>query len=280
MRLDEVLGRLKRVRRSGNSYVALCPAHDDRHNRSLSITQAGERLLLYCFRECTVEMICDALGIRVSDLFHCNGSEATPAWTHEQRRKYAYEKFWRPSLPAAGTIIETYLRNRGITIPIPPSVRFLPSLFHREYGCPFPAKVAGIQDVNGKFAGVSITSLAADGSNKAPCEPARKIHGPYRGGAVRLSPAANVLAICEGIGTGLSIRQACPELPVWATLSAKNLPRVNIREGVREIVICADADPPGEMAARQAAQRLIAQGREVKIARPQQDGADFNDLRL
>src|SRR5438105_2949028 len=54
MRLDEVVGRLKRVRRSGDGYVALCSAHDDRHP-SLSIRQREDRVLLHCFRDCSIE---------------------------------------------------------------------------------------------------------------------------------------------------------------------------------------------------------------------------------
>ncbi len=45
------------------------------------------------------------------------------------------------------------------------------------------------------------------------------------------------------------------------------------------MVIAADGDEPGEEAAQAAAQRFIAEGRTVKIARPPQ-GMDFNDLLL
>jgi putative DNA primase/helicase len=66
--LATLLGRFKRVRRSGDGYVALCPAHDNRHP-SLSITEGDGRMLVHCFRDCGIEAICDALGIRVNDLF-------------------------------------------------------------------------------------------------------------------------------------------------------------------------------------------------------------------
>jgi DNA primase len=48
---------------------------------------------------------------------------------------------------------------------------------------------------------------------------------------------------------------------------------------VREVVILADADPPGEAAAKYAAARWVREGRCVRIARPPQ-GKDFNDLLL
>jgi hypothetical protein len=136
--------------------------------------------------------------------------------------------------------------------------------------------IAGIQDPNGSFAGISITWLCADGSGKAPVDPPRKIFGTYRGGSVRLAPPGERLVLCEGVETGLSIRQACPELPVWCALSASNLPRVDLPVIVREVLIAADADEGGEKAARAAADKFLRERRHVWIARPEQ-GFDFND---
>jgi hypothetical protein len=171
--------------------------------------------------------------------------------------------------------VETYLRNRGISI-IPPVIRFLPLLQHREYGWPFPTLAAGIQDVAGAFAAIAVTWLCADGSDKAPAEPARKIYGPYRSSAVRLAPDREKLVICEGIETGLSIAQACPQLAVWCALSAKNLPQVNIPESAREVIIAADADEAGEQAAQAAARRFYFEGHKVRISKPR-SANDFND---
>lgn len=44
-------------------YIACCPAHDDR-NPSLSVTQAGDRVLLYCHSGCTQTQVIDALAGR------------------------------------------------------------------------------------------------------------------------------------------------------------------------------------------------------------------------
>lgn len=62
MTLDEVLGELEGVRRSGSGYVALCPAHDDR-NASLSVDEKDGTLLLYCHAGCEYRDIAKALGI-------------------------------------------------------------------------------------------------------------------------------------------------------------------------------------------------------------------------
>ena len=62
-------------------------------------------------------------------------------------------------------------------------------------------------------------------------------------------------------------------------LSAGNLAKgLALPKEVRAVVIAADPDPPGEVAAQHAARRWRAEGRTVRIARPDREGADFNDL--
>ena len=69
MTIRELLGRLERVRRSGgSSYVARCPAHDDREP-SLSVGEGDDgRLLLYCHAGCSVETVVEAMGLSLADL--------------------------------------------------------------------------------------------------------------------------------------------------------------------------------------------------------------------
>jgi len=67
---DKLLSRLEKVKRKGdNSWLACCPAHDDKHP-SLGITEKGERVLLRCFsHQCDVSDIVHAVGLELSDLF-------------------------------------------------------------------------------------------------------------------------------------------------------------------------------------------------------------------
>ncbi len=67
MRAVELAERL-RARRSGAGWIGCCPAHKDR-GPSLSIGENNGKILLHCFAGCTVEAICTAIGISVSDLF-------------------------------------------------------------------------------------------------------------------------------------------------------------------------------------------------------------------
>lgn len=163
---------------------------------------------------------------------------------------------WRRCVPAQGTLVETYLRARGIGIPVPPTLRFYQHLPYwiagaADDGPPikigeFPAMIAPIQARDAAVIGLHRTYLARDGSAKlAAVGPtgaslvAKKMTGRSFGGAVRFSPAREVLAVGEGIETCLTVLQARPELAVWAALSLGNLAGGGVGEGKRR----APADP-------------------------------------
>jgi phage/plasmid primase-like uncharacterized protein len=96
--------------------------------------------------------------------------------------------------------------------------------------------------------------------------------------AVHLAPAAERMAVAEGIETALSVQQATG-IPTWAALSAGGIERLELPTLplAAEVVIAADADEDGLRAANQAARRWLREGRSVRIATPPV-GRDFNDL--
>ena len=56
-------------RQSGESWIVLCPAHDD-NNPSLSISEAADgKVLLHCHAGCDVDAIVEALGLTMANLF-------------------------------------------------------------------------------------------------------------------------------------------------------------------------------------------------------------------
>lgn len=60
---NDIIPFLKGVKRYGSSqWQALCPSHPDK-NRSLSIAQAGDRLLLHCHAGCAFSDILKAIGV-------------------------------------------------------------------------------------------------------------------------------------------------------------------------------------------------------------------------
>jgi hypothetical protein len=186
---------------------------------------------------------------------------------------------WQRSQPASGSVVETYLRKRGISRLVPPSLRYLPNHLHKPTETSWPVMLAAVSDANGRLRAVHRTYLAMDGSGKAPVQPPRMTLGPVGGLACHLAPAGTELAVAEGIETGLSF-QMTSGIPTWAALSAGNLARMILPPLplASLVVIAADADEPGIKAAKEAAARWKDEGREISIIVPSRPGADFNDL--
>ena len=93
---------------------------------------------------------------------------------------------------------------------------------------------------------------------------------------MRLGPPGDVLMVGEGIETCLAAMQATGN-PAWAALSTSGLRALDLPQDVRDVIVLADGDDPGEAAARDCAWRWKREGRRVRIARPPH-GMDFNDL--
>ena len=76
--VQTILARLKQVKPNGDSWVARCPAHEDR-SPSLSVSKGRDgRALVHCHAGCTVDAICQALGVEKRDLFPADSPYAPP----------------------------------------------------------------------------------------------------------------------------------------------------------------------------------------------------------
>lgn len=162
-------------------------------------------------------------------------------------------------------------------------------LTHWETKSGFPALIGVVRNCAGETIALHRTYLQCDPAElekvaKAPVSKPRMVLGKNGGGAVRLAPLNEngVLALCEGIETGLAVMTACPGLAVWAALSTSGLEQVQLPAPVKRIIILADHDASGAglRAAETTGRRLRAEGREVAIALPPKSGDDFNDLLL
>ena len=187
----------------------------------------------------------------------------------------------------SGTPAEEYLARRGLAVPKEADLCYHPDLTHYDTKTGYPALVGQVRDRNGNVIGLHRTWLAEGsegGVGKAPVDKPKKMLGRVGGGAVRLAPIGDGdrLALSEGIETGLAAMTACPDLPVWATLSAAGLEKLDPPPEARRIVILADHDASGGglRAAEAASRQLRTQGRDVVIAIPPGEGQDFNDLLL
>ena len=187
------------------------------------------------------------------------------------------------SQPISGTLVETYLRTRGITaLHGTGNLRFHPRCYYRpdDHGPTetWPAMIAAVTDLRGAITGAHRTWLAPDGSDKAPIETQRKAMGDLLGHAVRFGIASEVMAAGEGIESVLSARQAIPHMAMAAALSAAHLAAILFPETLRRLYIVRDNDPAGDGARDSLVERANAAGIEVIVLSPVLE--DFNeDLR-
>ncbi|MCB2082232.1 MAG: toprim domain-containing protein [Rickettsiales bacterium] len=210
---------------------------------------------------------------------HCAASRKKEKNLHYRTERA--RRIWQESSLISGTLAEKYLREyRGITIALPPSLRFHPCL---PYACnpnmAFPAMVAAVQGINRNVTGIQATYLNPDTGNKVILDntPSRLSFGTVKGGAVRLSALSKRLVLTEGVEDALSILQSCPGVSVWACLGTSGLRGIELPENVSEVVIAGDNDSGGRKAAEVAQRRLRSEGRKVAVIYPASGNKDFND---
>ncbi|PJK29940.1 DUF7146 domain-containing protein [Minwuia thermotolerans] len=332
--LVELVGRDVPLKRRGGDHWACCPFHSER-SPSFKVSEArGDWHCFGCgahgdcfgwimarrgvgFAE-ALDELADLVGLAVP----ASGAARDPLPPVAERKsraameaddRAAIERaraIWASGRPIAGTRAESYLRARGITIPLPPTLRYHPALRYtyeldpgsasgagerapRKYAVHgvYPAMLAAMQNAQGIVVGVHRTYLAPDGdprkADDLPPDPlrpekrlgAKKMAGRPWGGAIRLCPAAPRIGLGEGIETALSVMQAAGR-PVWAAGSRGNFAAVDLPETVEAVDIYADGER-----AREDARKVMA-----KAARFHQDarrrmrvhwapeGFDFNDV--
>jgi len=184
------------------------------------------------------------------------------------------------SQPIRHTLVETYLRHRGIKgVHDAGALRFHPRCYYRpDDGSPtetWPAMIAAVTDLSGAITGAHRTWLALDGVGKAPVDTPRRAMGGLLGRAVRFGAADDVLAVGEGIETMLSLRCALPAMPMAAALSANHLAALLLPPALRRLYIARDADAAGDTALAALTERAEAAGIEVLALAPRR--ADFNE---
>lgn len=198
----------------------------------------------------------------------------------------AARRLFAISGPIDGTIVETYLRGRGIIhTHHGGSLRFHPRCYYRpDQHLPtetWPAMIACVTDLDGKITGVHRTWLDPLGFDrirlgKAPVDTPRRAMGDLLGNAVRFGATDDdVLVAGEGIETMLSLRCVLPTLPMVAALSANHLAAMVLSSSLRRLYIACDADPAGDTVQAVLSQRAEAAGIEAISLSPRL--GDFNE---
>lgn len=216
-----------------------------------------------------------------------------------QRMRAKARRLWQEGQPIQGTPADAYLRGRGLDLRalqhMPGSLRFHPAVWCAEVQKPLPAMVAAIASPAGKLIATHRTWLAQTPSGawvKADLRAPKKVLGSFAGGCVRLTRGAagkalgvadlgSSVVIAEGIETSLAVALSCPEMRVLAGVSLSNIGSVGLPPEITTVVLAADNDGPHNHAARKAleaaCQKFAEQGREVRLALPENEG-DWADV--
>ena len=193
---------------------------------------------------------------------------------------------WREASPIiAGSLVETYLRNRGLELPADAPLRYAPALWHWPSRSRHPAMIALIE----RYDGVAITSHAtflSPAGHKASIEPVRLF-------PAGVSPAGGVwfdrlgsrreLVIAEGIESALSAAKLYDAIACVATLSTHGMRTLVLPLAMpMPVRIFADHDRAGHglAAARDLYRRLRSEGRDVALSMSNTVGEDANDIWL
>lgn len=279
--LPAVAGAVVKLRRAGAEWKACCPFHADR-SPSFTIFDGGRRFQCFgCGASGDVlDFVQQLHGCGLRDAAEMLGGgdlpsiEIAPLPANDQGdRLDEARSIWRNAEPAPGTLADTYLRSRGLTLPIPESIRFA-RLRYGTKGREYPCLVAAVAGADNKLSGIQRTYLAEDGRGKADVPKAKLSLGRVSGGAIRLAPASAKLIVTEGLEDGLTLQQELG-LAVWVAAGASMLPSMRFPEPVREVAIGGDADEAGRASAMKAAETFAARGLTSRVFFPV-DAKDFN----
>lgn len=262
------------LRPAGREWRGACPACGYASAAVLSLSREG-RPLLWC-ASCRDR---DALAT----VLRGEGCVTPPGPSPADRpsgagREAQARALWAQALPGH-PMVALYLAARGLPDRVPDDLRLLPSLRHAPSGTSGPCMVAALRDAEGEVRAIHRTWLAPGGTGKADLDPARMTLGSPTGCAVRLAPATDAVILAEGIETALAATVLF-DLPAWACISAGGLEAVILPDRIRAVLIAADHDANGcgQRAGARLADRLLAEGRRVRIATPDTPGTDFNDV--
>ncbi len=273
----DLAGRLA-LNKQARSWRGDCPACG--YARAFSLRPARDGApLVYCANGCDQAQLADEITRRLGQDWtpQPKRDDQTEKQTSERKARRAAALFSGAAHILANDPAGRYLARRHLPhLRTSAALRFRGDCYHPEGGR-YSALVALVQNAAGQGVAAHRSYLTSDG-HKAAAEPPKASLGPVWGGAIRIDPVAPELVIGEGIETAASAGMLLG-LPAWAAIFAGNMEKgLQLPPEVRSVVIAADRDAAGTRAAMGAASRWRAEGRRVRIAWPDEMGADFNDI--
>ena len=289
--LSSVASAVLTLKPAGREWKACCPFHPDR-TPSFTIYADDSRFMCFgCGAQGDVlDFVMRAYNVKLGEAIDMLGGGAlavlqpqrAPAKPKADTRAAA-DRIAKASAPVEGTPAETYLRSRGITMPLPHTLRFARIAPPRDSGVLeanglglLPALVAVVTDPAGVLVGIQRTYLTDDGRKAASTDGKVKFSlGMVAGGAIQLGPPAASMIVTEGLEDGLTLAQALGR-SVWVAAGTSMMPHMSFAAVTRSVVIGADGDEAGERAAAKAAEAFADAQLAVRIMRPAPGYKDFN----
>lgn len=265
----------------GNAPCPVCQPQRRRDQNALSLGESDGRLLLHCHKMgCDFQDVLKASGVQSGhfelDLQALERAKAERLAAEEKVRRQA-RSIWERGQSIEGTLGERYLRGRGITCPLPNSLRWVPDTYHANSGQWCSAMVGNVTSVHGGAMGIHRTFFTKKGERLL--RSAKMMLGGCKTGSVRLSDSQGPLVVCEGIETGLSLASGLLSAPasIWAALSTSGVAALELPKEPSKLVIAPDGDDAGRAASDKLAIRARDLGWKVSIlAAP--EGQDWNDV--
>jgi len=280
--LSSIIGAAVPLKRRAHEWVGRCPFHDEKTPSFYVNDAKGKANCFGCgWYGDAVDFVMKLHGVPMREAVGMIDHGALPTVklrpippNPESDRMADALAIWRNAGPCENTPADAYLRGRGIDIAIPPTFRFARLRLGRSD--PMPALVALVAGADNRACGIQRTFLREDGGKAdLPNGKVKFSLGRVKGGAIRLTPCASELILCEGAEDGLSLLQMFGRA-VWVAAGAGFMPAMRLPDGVSSVVIAADNDDAGRKAADDAARVNAFEGRKVRIIRPIASAKDFN----
>jgi DNA primase len=305
--LSDVIGRHTDLKkRGGQEKVGLCPFHGER-TPSFEVNDAkGQYHCHGCGKSGdAITFLMEREGMNFRQAYETLAGDEFPMVSDEERVRRAAEdeaksrerielarSIWEASIPPEGTAAEVYARSRGITMDLPPSIRFVMAPRWRdpetgECGRDHPAMVCALQDNSDEIVGVQCIFLQDGGrgkyarvSSEGRKAKAKLTYGKLIGTVLRLGPVADRIVFCEGPEDGLTLAQLLPGQSVWVSCGTAGLSKMKFPAAVRSLIIAGDNNEAGRAAAAKARIVHTASGLSVQEVYPDAPFKDWNDQHL
>lgn len=274
----------------GPDGVISCPGPDhSRRDRSLRVWVTGDEIKVHSFAgddplHCR-DYVRDVLGFPSWEPGRSQrpylesrklaGNEAVEQ--DSRRRREIARALWAHSVPGPGSLVETYLRGRGIAIDQwPVTLRLLPArppdhlwpALIAAYGIPLEPEPGTLLLKPDAVVGVQLTCLQRDGSGKAPIDPVKRTIGRNHTMPIVLAPMTDSLGlvIAEGIEDALTLHIETG-LAAWAAGGASRMPSLaaHVPQCVESVTIVADTDDAGMRGAMGLRDALRDRDAEVRV---------------